>query len=72
MSDKKTINVNPELFNFSSNKTRKKRENNGGGQIKLKSSVPKQRDNTLKKKSILNMIRQHQEDKYRKLFNEKK
>lgn len=71
MSEKKTINVNPELFNFTSNKTRKKRENKQDGGIKIKSSAPKQRDNTLKKKSILNMIRQHQEDKYRKLFNEK-
>jgi hypothetical protein len=71
MSEKKTINVNPELFNFTSNKTRKKKENKQDGGIKVKSSAPKQRDNTLKKKSILNMIRQHQEDKYRKLFNEK-
>jgi hypothetical protein len=71
MSDKKTISVNPELFNFSSNKTRKKREQNNGGEIKVKTPKPKQRENTLKKKSILNMIRQHQEDKYKKLFNEK-
>lgn len=72
MSDRKTINVSPELFNFSSNKTRKKREkNNSNSEIKIKSSKPKTRDNTLKKKSILNMIRQHQEDKYKKLFNEK-
>ena len=71
MSERKTINVNPELFNFTSNKTRKKKENKQDGSIKVKSSAPKKRDNTLKKKSILNMIRQHQEDKYRKLFNEK-
>jgi len=71
MSEKKTINVNPELFNFSSNKTRKKKENKTDGEIKVKTPKPKQRENTLKKKSILNMIRQHQEDKYKKLFNEK-
>jgi hypothetical protein len=71
MSDRKTISVNPELFNFSSNKTRKKREENNGGEIKMKKPKAKMRDNTLKKKSILNMIRQHQEDKYKKLFNEK-
>ena len=71
MSDRKTISVNPELFNFSSNKTRKKREKNNGGEIKMKKPKAKPRDNTLKKKSILNMIRQHQEDKYKKLFNEK-
>jgi len=71
MSDRKTISVNPELFNFSSNKTRKKREKNNGGEIKMKKPKAKMRDNTLKKKSILNMIRQHQEDKYKKLFNEK-
>jgi len=71
MSDKKTISVNPELFNFSSNKTRKKREKNNSGEIKLKKPKAKMRDNTLKKKSILNMIRQHQEDKYKKLFKDK-
>ena len=71
MSEKKTINVNPELFNFSSNKTRKKKENKTDGEIKVKTPKPIQRENTLKKKSILNMIRQHQEDKYKKLFNEK-
>jgi len=71
MSEKKTINVNPELFNFSSSKTRKKRENKTDGEIKVKTPKPIQRENTLKKKSILNMIRQHQEDKYKKLFNEK-
>jgi hypothetical protein len=71
MSERKTINLNPELFNFSSNKTRKKRENKTDGEIKVKTPKPKQRDNTLKKKSILNMIRQHQEEKYKKLFNEK-
>jgi hypothetical protein len=71
MSDRKTISVNPELFNFSSNKTRKKREKKNGGEIKMKKPKAKMRDNTLKKKSILNMIRQHQEDKYKKLFNEK-
>jgi len=71
MSDRKTISVNPELFNFSSNKTRKKREKNNGGEIKMKKPKAKMRENTLKKKSILNMIRQHQEDKYKKLFNEK-
>ena len=71
MSDRKTISVNPELFKFSSNKTRKKREKKSGGEIKLKTPNLKTRENTLKKKSILNMIRQHQEDKYKKLFNEK-
>jgi hypothetical protein len=72
MSDKKTIQVNPELFNYTSNTTRKKRQkNDNNGGIKIKTPKPKHRDDTLKKKSILKMIRQHQEEKYKKLFDEK-
>jgi len=36
MSEKKTINVNPELFNFTSNKTRKKKKKKKDGGIKVK------------------------------------
>jgi hypothetical protein len=72
MSDnKRTITINPELFKITTaNKSRKKTDATGG-KIKVKSASPKKRDNTLKKKSILKMIRQHQEDKYKKLFGEK-
>jgi hypothetical protein len=72
MSDnKRTITINPELFKIpTANKSRKKSDPTDS-KIKVKSTAPKKRDNTLKKKSILKMIRQHQEDKYKKLFGEK-
>lgn len=74
MSDKKTLTINPDLFSFSNNTTRKKRtkkdESTGGG-IKIK-ATPKKKNDTLKKKSILKMIRQHQEYRYKTLFEEDK
>lgn len=73
MSDKKTLNINPDLFSFSGNTTRKKRnKSDGANGIKVKAATPKKKDDTLKKKSILKMIRQHQEDRYKKLFEEDK
>lgn len=71
MSDKKTLTINPDLFSFSKNTTRKKRDKNDPGGIKIKAS-PKKKNDTFKKKSILKMIRQHQEDRYKKLFEEDK
>jgi len=68
MSDKKTLTVNPDLFSFSNNTTRKKRSKSDTGGIKMKAAQPKKKNDTLKKKSILKMIRQHQEDRYKKLF----
>jgi hypothetical protein len=72
MSDKK-INIDLNLFNLSKNKTRKKRttENDADG-IKIKKPSVKKKQDSLKKKSILKMIRQHQQDRYNNLFNEKK
>jgi hypothetical protein len=72
MADKK-INIDLNLFNLSKNKTRKKRssENDKDG-IKIKKPVVKKKQDSLKKKSILKMIRQHQQDSYNNLFNEKK
>lgn len=72
MSEKRTITINPDFLKFSSGGTRKKQPKTDGNKIKVKSNAPKKRDNTLKKKSILRMIRQHQEDKYKKLFENKK
>ena len=73
MSERKTIQVNPELFNYSStNKTRKKREpsSQNHDKIKIKSPPRNSRNDTLKKRSLLKMIRAHQEEKYRKMFQE--
>lgn len=72
MSEKRTITINPDFLKFSSGGTRKKQPKTDGNKIKVKTDAPKKRDNTLKKKSILRMIRQHQEDKYKKLFENKK
>jgi hypothetical protein len=70
MSEKKQINIDMGLFNFSG-KTRKK---NPGSEktnsIKIKQPSQKKKNDSLKKKSILKMIRQHQEERYKNLFDE--
>jgi hypothetical protein len=71
MSEKRTITINPDFLKLSSGGTRKKQPKTDGNKIKVKTDASKKRDNTLKKKSILRMIRQHQEDKYKKLFENK-
>jgi hypothetical protein len=70
MSDKKTLTINPDLFSFSNNTTRKKRSKSDTNGIKIKTSAAKKKDDTLKKRSILKMIRQHQEDRYKKIFED--
>jgi len=68
MSEKRILTVNPDLFSFSNNKTRKKKEKPPDGKIKVKSQSSQKREDTLKKKSILKMIREHQEEKLKKMF----
>jgi hypothetical protein len=68
MSEKK-ISVDMELFKIPG-KTRKKREKKDDG-IKVRTPSEKKKNETLKKRSILRMIRQHQEERYKKLFEEK-
>lgn len=70
MSEKK-INIDMNLFAFN-NKSRKKRDVEPKSGIKVKSFSEKKKNETLKKKSILKMIRNHQEERYKKLFDEKK
>lgn len=62
------ININLKDFDFINNKTRKKRSKKDSGGIKIKKPLMKQKNDTMKKRSILRMIRQHQEDKYKKMF----
>ena len=70
MSDKKVLNINPALFSVSNynNKTKKKRETNTPAQqIRVKSkevTKNKERERTLKKRSLLKMIREQQEANY--------
>ena len=70
MSEKKTIILKDEDLKIP-NKTRKNRPSSEGRRdgngIRVR-SAPKREKSTLKKRSILRMIREHQEDKYRKLY----
>ena len=67
----KTIKVNPEFFNFSNGgSTRKKREK-PQNEIKVKPKLPKKNE-TLKKQSLLRMIRKHQQDKYKDAISKPK
>lgn len=67
MSQQKTIQVSPELMSFSQGKTAKKRKE-PKNEIKVKNNNNKKND-TLKRQSLLRMIRKHQEDKYKEYFS---
>ena len=70
MSEKKILKVNISDFALpSNNNTRKKRESKNRGEIKVKQPTERKRNDTIKKKSILKMIREHQEERYKKLFD---
>lgn len=66
MSERKSIKINVADFNTTRKKTpdRKSKENG----IKIKSAVNKPKQDTLKKRTLLRLIRQQQEDRYNKLF----
>ena len=72
MSQGKVIKIDPELLTFSDNKnkTKKKEKKPINGNLKIKTKPQKKRD-TLRKQSLLKMIRHHQEDKYKQLFEKK-
>jgi hypothetical protein len=73
MSEQKKINIDMNLFKVSNNKTRKKTPGEKTeAAIKIKQPSQKKKNETLKKKSILKMIRQHQQERYNNLFDEKK
>ena len=65
MSEKKTIQINPELFTFTNN-TRKKRpkQDDENKPIKMKTNI----NNKTTKGKILRYIREQQEENYKKLF----
>jgi hypothetical protein len=65
MSEKKILMINPDLFSFSKKSTRKKRESKATNQIKVKTSLHSSQNMSVKKKAILKMIRQHQEDRHK-------
>ena len=67
----KTISVNPELFNLSGNSNTRKKKEKSPNEIKMKPRTVRKND-TLKKQSLLRMIRKHQQDKYRENVKESK
>jgi len=69
MSDKKTISINPDLFSFTSTAGTRKRKPKQSGDAKEKPPSRKKREDSLKKRSILKMIRQRQEDMYKSMFD---
>ena len=70
MSDKKIFAIDPNLFTLSKNTTRKKRQNKSTDpKIKMKTRSKPLHNTSLKKRSIINMMRQHQADKYNKSFD---
>lgn len=69
MSNNKILSVNPELFGYSNNTTRKKKETSHNKiKIKPKPLSKTLEKNTLKKRSILRMIRQQQNEKYEEML----
>jgi hypothetical protein len=71
--EKKVLAIDPNMFSFSKTNTTRKREKKTKPEkaLKVKSTEPKKKTDTLKKKSILRMIRQHQEERYKNAFKEK-
>lgn len=61
--EKRILTVNPSDFNLSndSNTTRKKKQSNNEGRIKMKAPKMPKRNETLRKKALLRMIRSEQQ-----------
>jgi len=71
MSEKKTIQINPELFKLSNkNTTKKKKPVEERPSIKIKSDFKANKQKTLRK-TVMKMIREKQQDEYKKLFSDK-
>jgi hypothetical protein len=69
MSEQKKIKINIADFSFNNTKKKKPKDKpDSKNSIKVKSSVSKPKTDTLKKRTLLKMIRQQQEDQYNKLF----
>ena len=63
----KTISINPDLFKFTTNRSRKKRPSDPTtGEIKIR--TPKEKTKTLRKNHVLKFIREQQEKNYKKLL----
>ena len=72
MSEKRTIQINPESFKVSNQSTtRKKRDASPKIQLKSKREDKKQNQKSIRR-NIIKMIREKQQDEYRKMFDDKK
>ena len=70
MSDKKILAIDPNMFSFSNNTTRKKRDKpETDAKIKMKTAAKPVNNSSLKKRSIINMMRKHQETQYKQKFD---
>jgi len=70
MSDKKILAIDPNMFSFSNNTTRKKRDKpETDAKIKMKAAAKPVNNSSLKKRSIINMMRKHQETQYKQKFD---
>ena len=67
MSDKKVFSINPELFSFSN--TTKKKKPVSKERIKMKPIKNQSKNDTLRKKSILKMIREHHSNRNKENFS---
>lgn len=74
--EKKVLKVNPLDFTFNSpgknNITQKRRPKQTNSEIKVKTNPKPKKNDTLKKRSILRMIRNQQQSRYEKLFEKPK
>lgn len=68
MSEKRTININPDLFKVSSNTSRKKRKD-GNPNKEIKVRAPKVQNNKTLRGKLLKYIRDKQERNYQKKWN---
>ena len=68
MSDNKVFSINPELFSFS-NTSKKKRGSGKKEKIKVKNNKVSNKNDTLRKKSILKMIREHHSQRNKENFS---
>ena len=70
MSERKTIQINPDMFKMSNRKTTQKKAPKSP-KIELKSELKTQKQKTLRK-NVLKMIREKQQEAYKELFDKKK
>jgi hypothetical protein len=69
MSDKKILSINMDEFSYSNNKTKKTQpKQKPQDKIRVKNPANKKQQ-TLRKQSLLNMIRKQQEDRYKRLYS---